>query len=89
MVTQREKTLLKEKLLSDKEIDDIESYDETTGKVILKDGNVRRLTSIFTRCMGYFRPVENYNIGKKQEFEDRKWFTEEKACPCIHKKEAI
>lgn len=28
--------------------------------------------------MGYLRPMSNYNIGKKQEFKDRKWFKEEK-----------
>lgn len=26
--------------------------------------------------MGYLRPVNNYNIGKKSEFYSRKWFTE-------------
>ena len=38
----------------------------------------RTLTEIFTRVMGYLRPVSQYNIGKKQEFKDRKWFKEEK-----------
>ena len=28
--------------------------------------------------MGYFRPVSGYNKGKRSEFEERKWFTEEK-----------
>lgn len=28
--------------------------------------------------MGYFRPVSGYNKGKKSEFEERKWFKEEK-----------
>jgi len=27
--------------------------------------------------MGYFRPVSGYNNGKKSEFEERVWFTEE------------
>lgn len=27
--------------------------------------------------MGYYRNYENFNIGKKQEFNERKWFTEE------------
>ena len=31
---------------------------------------------IFSRCMWYIRPVENYNIGKKAEFYSRKAFTE-------------
>ena len=33
----------------------------------------------WTRVMGYFRPVENYNKGKKHEFADRKYFSEQKA----------
>lgn len=30
----------------------------------------------------YFRPFSHFNIGKKQEFRDRVWFTEDLACPC-------
>lgn len=33
----------------------------------------------WTRVMGYFRPVDGWNIGKKQEFADRKYFSEGKA----------
>ena len=29
--------------------------------------------------MGYFRPVDNFNTGKKQEFKDRKYFSQKKA----------
>ena len=29
--------------------------------------------------MGYFRPVDGFNIGKKQEFKDRKYFSQKKA----------
>lgn len=29
--------------------------------------------------MGYLRPKQDYNLGKKQEANDRKMFTEEKA----------
>ena len=36
------------------------------------------------RVMGYFRPVSGYNKGKKSEFEERVWFTEEMACRCNH-----
>lgn len=42
-----------------------------------------RLMKIF-RAMGYCRPVRNFNKGKKSEFAERKYFTEEKAlnhCP--------
>lgn len=29
---------------------------------------------VYSRIVGYFRPVQNWNEGKKQEFEDRKVF---------------
>jgi ribonucleoside-triphosphate reductase len=29
-------------------------------------------TEVYSRIVGYFRPVENWNEGKKQEFEERK-----------------
>jgi len=29
--------------------------------------------------MGYFRPIDNFNIGKRQEHEDRVRFSEESA----------
>ena len=31
--------------------------------------------------MGYHRPVQSFNIGKKGEFEERKYFVESK-CGC-------
>ena len=33
---------------------------------------------VYSRIVGYFRPIQNWNIGKKQEFEDRKEFKEVK-----------
>lgn len=54
------------------------------------DGVKRTVCEIWTRLtgiiqsMGYCRPVSNFNIGKKSEFKERKYFTEEKAlnhCP--------
>lgn len=33
---------------------------------------------IYTRVMGYLRPVSNYNIWKKSEFYSRKYFDEKK-----------
>ena len=29
--------------------------------------------------MGYYRPYANYNVGKKAEFDERKYFSEKKA----------
>ncbi len=34
---------------------------------------------VWTRVMGYFRPVSSFNIGKKGEYAERVMFTEEKA----------
>lgn len=33
---------------------------------------------VFTRVMGYLRPVSNFHIGKKSEFYSRKYFDEQK-----------
>jgi len=32
------------------------------------------ICEIYSRCCGYFRPVANWNLGKKEEFKDRKMF---------------
>ncbi|VEG29348.1 ribonucleoside triphosphate reductase [Actinomyces howellii] len=34
---------------------------------------------VWTRVMGYFRPVESFNIGKKGEYAERTMFTEDAA----------
>ncbi|MCK4982575.1 MAG: hypothetical protein KAS17_06605 [Victivallaceae bacterium] len=31
-------------------------------------------TEIYSRVVGYFRPVAQWNAGKKEEFKDRKVF---------------
>ncbi|URA09177.1 hypothetical protein KDW03_06610 [Thermospira aquatica] len=28
-------------------------------------------TEVYSRVVGYYRPVQNWNIGKKQEFSER------------------
>ena len=28
-------------------------------------------TEVYSRVCGYYRPVDNFNAGKKQEFEER------------------
>lgn len=43
---------------------------------------MRQACEVFSRSMGYIRPVKNFNIGKKQEFEDRALFKESK---CLQK----
>ena len=34
----------------------------------------RQVCQIYTRVMGYLRPVSHYNIWKKSEFYNRKFF---------------
>lgn len=36
----------------------------------------RQECEIYTRVMGYFRPVSQFNKGKQSEFRERKWFSE-------------
>jgi len=36
----------------------------------------RTKCEIFTRVMGYHRPVTSFNIGKKAEFYSRTYFTD-------------
>ena len=50
-----------------------------TQEVELKDSE--RQPCVWTRVMGYHRPVQSFNIGKKGEFEERKYFVESK-CGC-------
>lgn len=37
----------------------------------------RTKCEVFSRAMGYIRPVENFNIGKRAEYEERKLFKEQ------------
>ena len=48
------------------------------GKVTDKnDPNYGRThCSIWSRSMGFIRPVDNFNIGKRAEYEERKTFKE-------------
>lgn len=39
----------------------------------------RTACEVWTRVMGYHRPLESFNRGKKEEYYQRKCFTEEKA----------
>lgn len=36
----------------------------------------RQRCEVWSRVMGYHRPVESYNLGKQQEFHDRVPFSE-------------
>lgn len=50
--------------------------------VELKDEE-RTRCEIWTRVMGYYRPVSAFNKGKQSEYKDRKYFTEKCGCDCL------
>ena len=33
---------------------------------------------VYSRIVGYYRPVQNWNIGKQEEFKDRLEYSEHK-----------
>jgi ribonucleoside-triphosphate reductase len=49
-----------------------------------------KATEVYSRITGYYRPIQNWNDGKRKEFEDRKEYNienskftaKEKACAC-------
>ena len=43
------------------------------------DSKKRVLCEVYSRIVGYFRPVRNWNKSKQQEFKDRKTFDFNKA----------
>ncbi len=49
-------------------------------KLLEKNMEKRNKCIVYTRVMGYHRPVESFNIGKKGEHRQRKQFVEQKDC---------
>ena len=41
--------------------------------------NERQRCEVWTRVMGYHRPVASFNVGKKGEHSERRFFREERA----------
>lgn len=44
------------------------------------DNKLRTKCLVYTRVMGYHRPVESFNIGKKGEHKQRRHFKENVCC---------
>jgi len=44
--------------------------------ILEKNADKRTKCTVFTRVMGYHRPVGSFNIGKQAEFKERKHFKE-------------
>ena len=51
--------------------------EKKTDTVVL-DNSERQPCEVWTRVMGYHRPVQSFNVGKKGEFAERKYFQESK-----------
>ncbi len=51
-------------------------------KIVLDSDLWKKRTKciVYTRVMGYHRPVESFNIGKKGEHKQRVGFIEQKSC---------
>lgn len=45
---------------------------------ITLDNTKRTKCEVWTRVMGYHRPVASFNIGKKSEHRERRFFVERK-----------
>lgn len=80
MLTNEQRRVLEQKTISKDVIESIVSFDENTMIATFEDGTQRRVTDgVYIRIMGYLRRVEDANIGKRQEFKDRKYFSEKKS----------
>jgi Anaerobic ribonucleoside-triphosphate reductase len=47
--------------------------------VVLRDEE-RQRCEVWTRVMGYHRPVSSFNIGKQGEFRERRCFVQRDSC---------
>lgn len=52
----------------------------TPENILKQHAQERTHCTIYTRVMGYHRPVESFNLGKQGEFKERKHFV----CPKAH-----
>lgn len=67
-------------LLGDKSILDCDPVAETiTFRTENGELMTRQACQVFTRVMGYHRPTVSFNIGKKAEHAERRFFTQTKA----------
>ncbi len=46
-------------------------------QLLTENNTLRTKCLVYTRVMGYHRPVESFNIGKKGEHKQRKHFSEQ------------
>lgn len=55
---------------------------EATEMTLSPNDPERQPCEIWTRVMGYHRPVSSFNIGKQGEFHERRYFDEKRVDAC-------
>ncbi len=53
-------------------------------RTITVEDSERQPCEIWTRVMGYYRPVSEFNIGKKREHAERRFFVEGKVMQSLN-----
>lgn len=77
MLTEFAKAVLKTHNINEEDVDEVADNLVVT----FKDGTKHQIVECWSRVMGYYRPMSEYNVGKRQEHADRKLF-EEPSCGC-------
>lgn len=54
-------------------------FDRTQDDDIVLTDDERQPCEVWTRVMGYHRPLASFNIGKKGEYRERRFFSEKVA----------
>lgn len=54
------------------------------GRTITVTDEERQECEVWTRVMGYYRPVSEFNIGKKGEHRERMYFREDVVLPVLN-----
>lgn len=54
------------------------------GRTITVTDKERQECEVWTRVMGYYRPVSEFNIGKKSEHRERVYFREDVVLPVLN-----
>jgi hypothetical protein len=49
---------------------------KSESEILIDNNEERTECEVWTRVMGYYRPVSAFNKGKQSEYSDRKCFTE-------------
>ena len=61
--------------MTDCKMPDIAAANDAVGEPTLRDEE-RQPCEVWTRVMGYHRPVSSFNVGKQGEHQERRFFAE-------------